>query len=256
MTAPDERLVTLYVDLLKRSLLDVVYDDHEASVTGSRRAPNWPARAHTMIGAQRLDNVEFCARDVLRRGVPGDFIETGVWRGGATILMRGVLQAYGITDRTVWVADSFAGLPPPDPALFPDDAGDRHHTYDALAVPLSEVQRNFDRYGLLDQHVRFLEGWFRDTLPHAPIERLAVLRLDGDMYESTMVALEALYPKLSAGGYCIADDYGAVPACARAVDDFRARYAVREPMRTVDWTAVYWMKEARGAVTAEAVSGR
>jgi O-methyltransferase len=255
MTFPDERLISLYVDLLKRSLLDVIYDAHEASVTGSRRAPNWPVRAHTMIGAKRLDNVEFCTRDVLRRDVPGDFIETGVWRGGATILMRGIVQAYGITDRTVWVADSFAGLPPPDTARFPEDAGDQHHTHDALAVPLAEVQRNFDRYGLLDQGVRFLEGWFRDTLVHAPIERLALLRLDGDMYESTMVALEALYPKLSAGGYCIADDYGAVPACAKAVDDFRERYAIRAPMHAVDWTAVYWMKEAREAVTAEAVAG-
>jgi O-methyltransferase len=241
-TLADERLITLYLDLLKRSLLDVIYDDHEVSVTGTRRGGQWPVRAHTMIGAERLDNVERCARDVVLRGVPGDFAETGVWRGGATILMRGVLQAYGVTDRAVWAADSFAGLPLPDPVRYPHDAGDSHHTWEALAVPLREVQRNFDRYGLLDGQVRFLEGWFRDTLASAPIERLALLRLDGDMYESTMIAFETLYPKLSSGGYCIVDDYGAVPACARAVEDFRGKHAIDEPMERVDWTAVFWMK--------------
>ncbi len=241
----DERLVTLYIDLLKRSLLDIIYDDHEVSVTGTPRGPHWPVRAHTMIGQKRLDNLEFCARDTLRREVPGDFIETGVWRGGAAILMRGVLQAYGISDRNVWVADSFAGLPAPDVIRYPEDAGDSLHTFEALAVPLAEVQRAFDRYGLLDERVRFLEGWFRDTLPDAPIGQLALLRLDGDMNESTMIALESLYPKLSAGGYCIVDDYGAVPSCAKAVEDYRDRNAIREPLETVDWTAVCWRKEAR-----------
>jgi len=242
--AAEERLVDLYLDLLKRSLLDVIYDDHELAAAGTRRGPHWPARAYTMIGPQRLDNLEFCARDALRRGVPGDFIETGVWRGGAAIFMRGILRAYGISDRDVWVADSFAGVPPPDVARYPADAGDSLHTFPALAVPLAEVRRAFDGYGLLDERVRFLEGWFRDTLPAAPIDRLALLRLDGDLYESTMIALVSLYPKVSVGGYCIVDDYGAVPSCAQAVEDFRDRYAIREPLRTVDWAAVYWMKEA------------
>jgi O-methyltransferase len=241
----EERLVDLYVDLLKRSLLDVIYDDHEIAVSGTRRGPLWPVRAHTMIGPQRLDNVESCARDALRRGVPGDFIETGVWRGGAAILMRGILEAYGVRDRTVWLADSFAGLPPPDPDRYPEDAGDRLHTFEALAVPLADVRRAFDRYGLLDERVRFLEGWFRDTLPNAPIDRLALLRLDGDMYESTMIALESLYPRLSPGGYCIVDDYGAIPSCAKAVEEYRDRHAIREPLESVDWTAVYWRKDAR-----------
>ncbi len=240
----DERLISLYVDLLKRALLDLVYDDHEAAVAGTPRGPHWPVRAYTMVGPARLDNIELCLRDALRRGVPGDVIETGVWRGGAAILMRGILRAYGVDDRTVWVADSFAGLPLPDATRYPADAGDVLHTFDALAVPLPAVRRAFERFGLLDDRVRFLEGWFRDTLPRAPIERLALLRLDGDMYESTIVALEALYPKLSPGGYCIVDDYGAVPACAKAVDDYRSAHALHEPLNRVDWTAVYWMKGA------------
>jgi O-methyltransferase len=201
-----------------------------------------PARAETMAGLRRLDNLQFCVTDVLRRGVPGDLIETGAWRGGVTIFMRAILEAYGDTERQVWVADSFQGLPKPDPERWPAEAGDEHWTVDQLAVPLEEVQANFARYGLLDERVRFLPGWFKDSLPAAPIERLAVLRLDGDMYGSTMEALEALYPRLSPGGYVIVDDYGAIAQCKEAVTDFRAANDIIDPMETVDWTGVYWQR--------------
>ena len=174
---------------------------------------DWPVDAETMIGMRRLDNLEHCIRDVCRQQVPGDLIETGVWRGGASIFMRGVLRALGETGRTVWLADSFEGLPRPDDAAYPHDAGDRSWREPTLAVSVEQVRANFSKYGLLDDEVRFLVGWFADTLPTAPIERLAVLRLDGDLYESTIVALRSLYPKLSPGGYVIVDDWGAIPAC-------------------------------------------
>jgi O-methyltransferase len=189
-----------------------------------------------MIGLKRLDNLQYCVTDVLRRGVPGDLIETGAWRGGATIFMRAILEAYGDTERQVWVADSFQGLPRPDPERWPAEAGDEHWRMGQLAVSLEDVQANFARYGLLDERVRFLPGWFKDTLPTAPIERLAVLRLDGDIYGSTMEALEALYPKLSVGGYVIVDDYGAIPQCKEAVTDFRSAHGIIDLMETVDWT--------------------
>jgi O-methyltransferase len=203
---------------------------------------DWPREAETMIGLRRLDNLQSCIVDVLRRGVPGDLIETGVWRGGATIFMRAVLKAYGDTQRIVWVADSFQGLPKPDLQRYSQDAGDKHWTYQELAISLDEVKSNFVRYGLLDDQVRFLVGWFRDTLPTAPIERLAVLRLDGDMYESTMDALRALYPKLSPGGYVIVDDYGAVPGCKAAVEAFRAEHGITDPIEPIDWTGVFWRR--------------
>ena len=202
----------------------------------------WPLVAHTMIGLKRLDNLEFCIEQVITNGVPGDFIETGVWRGGATIFMRAVLKAYGVTDRCVWVADSFEGLPPPDARKYPPDAGDRLHEATALAVSLEQVKANFDRYGLLDDQVRFLKGWFCDTLAAAPIERLAVLRLDGDMYQSSMDALVNLYPKVSQGGYVIVDDYGAIPACRQAVNDYRAANGITEEIRDIDWTGIFWQK--------------
>ena len=203
---------------------------------------DWPLLAHTMIGRKRMENLRFCVEDVLANGVPGDFIETGVWRGGACIFMRGILAARGVTDRCVWVADSFAGLPPPNAEKYPADSRDKLHSCPELAVPLETVKATFERYGLLDDKVRFLEGWFKDTLPSAPIEQLAVARLDGDMYESTIDALTNLYPKLSPGGYLIVDDYGAVRACRKAVSDYRAQHGIADPIKTIDSSGVFWQR--------------
>ena len=201
-----------------------------------------PSDAETMIGLKRLDNLQNCIVDVLESDVPGDLIEAGVWRGGATIFMRAVLEARGDAQRTVWVSDSFEGLPKPDPAAYPADAGDRHWALDHLAISLDEVKENFERYGLLDPRVRFLKGWFKDTLPSAPIKKLAILRIDADMYGSTMEVLQSLYSKLSVGGYVIVDDYGALPGCKKAVEDFRAENGIAEEIEKIDWTGVYWQK--------------
>jgi O-methyltransferase len=154
-----------------------------------------------------------------------------------------VLKAYDVRDRSVWVADSFEGLPPPSPA-YPADAGSTLHERAELTVPLETVRDNFHKYDLLDDQVHFLKGWFSETLPRSPIRTLAVLRLDGDLYESTMDALSNLYDKLSVGGYLIVDDYGAVPGCKVAVTDFRNQHHITEPILEVDWTAVYWRKLA------------
>jgi O-methyltransferase len=161
---------------------------------------------------------------------------------GAAVLMRAVLKAYEVHDRKVWCADSFAGLPPPDATHFRADRGDVHHTYTQLAVSLEEVEKNFKKYDLLDDQVVFLRGWFKDTLPSAPIDRLAILRLDGDMYESTIQAFDALYNKVSPGGFVIVDDYGAVSACKAAVHDFRDRKHISESIIRIDWGGIFWRK--------------
>src|SRR5581483_617690 len=209
-------IVSAYLDLMERCLLNTIYEDHPFDPWSGgtfnpetrRLGRDWPSIAHTMIGHVRLSNFRQLIEDVIREGIPGDIIETGVWRGGACILARAVLKAYGVTDRRVWVADSFEGLPPPAPDRYPADAGDRHSEMTQLAVSLAQVQENFRKYDLLDDQVEFLKGWFKDTLARAPIERIAVLRLDGDMYQSTYEALAALYDKVPAGGYVIVDDYG------------------------------------------------
>jgi O-methyltransferase len=126
---------------------------------------DWPVYAQTMVGLKRLRNVRECVETALADGVPGDLIEAGCWRGGVAIMMRGILRAHGVEDRAVWAADSFAGLPAPNPERFPADAGDVGHKAEELAVSLDEVRDNFRRYELLDDQVKFLEGWFSETLP-------------------------------------------------------------------------------------------
>jgi O-methyltransferase len=207
-----------------------------------RQGLDWPRDAETMIGTLRLNNLHDCIKTVIADNVPGDFIETGVWRGGSCIFMRGALEAYDEPSRVVWLADSFEGLPKPNADAYPDDRADVHWTHAELAISLEQVQANFARYGLLDERVKFLKGWFKDTLPTAPIQRLALLRLDGDMYESTIQALDALYPKLSPGGFCIVDDYGAVPACKSAISDYRQTHDIGAPLHEIDWAGVYWRK--------------
>jgi O-methyltransferase len=204
---------------------------------------DWPLRAETMIGLKRLDNIEFCVQQIIMDNIEGDFIETGVWRGGSVIFMKALLQEARISDRTVWVADSFEGLPKPDKTKYAADAEDLHYTRQELAISLERVRQNFEKYNLLDENVKFLKGWFKDTLPTAPVKKLALLRLDGDMYESTMDGLTNLYPKLSKGGFIIVDDWGAVPGCRLAVEDYRKANNILEEVKTVDWTGVYWRKE-------------
>lgn len=200
-----------------------------------------PVYAQTMIGLERLGNLRRCVESVVREQVPGDLIEAGAWRGGAGIMMRGVLAAYEDTARRVWVADSFEGLPRPDPERFPLDAQDVNYTAEELAVSLEEVEANFERYGLLDDRVRFVEGWFRDTLPGLSGETWSVVRLDGDLYESTIDGLRHLYPQLSVGGYLIVDDFG-FDNCRTAVEDYRREHGIREKIERIDWVGAFWQR--------------
>lgn len=201
---------------------------------------DWPSLAQTMIGVARMRNLRQLCESAILNDIPGDFIETGVWRGGACIYMRGILEAHGDVHRRVFVADSFRGIPQPSPQTYIADAGDLLHENAALAISRQIVEENFRKYGLLDDRVVFLEGWFKDTLPVAPIEKLSVLRLDGDMYESTIQALDALYHKVSRGGSVVVDDYQLAP-CALAVNDFRARHGVTSPLLPIDRDAVWWL---------------
>lgn len=271
----------MYLDLLKRCLLNEVYLDDElrllylrSCLAGdeefdfavyhdirSRRPDRYEALqaarrigqfvdrnihnsgfSHTMIGRERLDSLHRCLDLVVAEGIRGDLMECGVWRGGACIFMAGFLREHGITDRKVIVADSFDGLPPStaeqdlhltlDKSVFPE-----------LAVSLDEVQANFASYGLLDDNVRFVPGWFSESLASTPSDRLALLRLDGDLYESTMDSLVALYDRVEPGGVVIVDDWGVLPPCRRAVEDFfAARGEAVPPVTEIDWSGVFFRK--------------
>lgn len=280
-TTTADALRDLYLDIVKRSLTGALAEDNDSILGGVRmqgakslkkRAANmvagaagkldleitykkpydaqaresgldWPARAESMIGLKRMTNIQESIAAIMADGVPGDLIETGVWRGGATIFMKANLTAWGDTARTVWVADSFEGLPAPDAARYPADTGDELFTQTGLAVGLETVKNNFRRYDLLDDRVEFLVGWFKDTLPVAPIEQLALMRLDGDMYESTIQAIEVLYPKLSPGGFCIIDDFGSHASQAgQAIHDYREQHGITEEIVQIDPFGAYWRK--------------
>jgi hypothetical protein len=246
-------VIGLYLDLLKKSLTQTHFAK-EPEVGHERFVHEFiqhyiEGGCVSMLPLARLDNLQFCITDIIRREVPGDLIEAGVWRGGATIFMRAVLKAHEITDRVVWVADSFEGLPEPDPQKYPLEAKTHagavmNKSYRHFAVSLEEVQRNFMAYGMLDDQVRFLKGWFSDTLLSAPIKVLSIMRLDGDYYESTMDCLVNLYDKLSIGGYAIIDDYGedSWTYCREAVDTFREQRGIEDPMISIDPKCYFWQR--------------
>ena len=243
----------LYLDLLKRCLTRLLFPDRSVQYPVMVTAPfsardrikgrDWPTEAETMVGLFRLDSLQACVVNALEAQTQGDLVEAGVWRGGASIMMRAILKAFGDGHRRVWLADSFQGLPHPDPLRYPSDCGDRHHQMsEYLGVTVEQVKSNFRRYELLDDQVSFLPGWFRDSLPDAPIQQIAVLRLDCDMYESTTQVLENLYRKVSDGGFVVVDDYGGLSNCRKAVDDFREAHRIAEPLFRIDWTGVFWQK--------------
>jgi nucleoid DNA-binding protein len=270
-----------YLTLMKRALTNLIYPEHELrmdlletdgslgdQVEHDRRMRdirytdpqsfaslvyhkthgfNWQRKvtrySHTMVGLRRLDNLHYCAASVFANGVEGDFLEAGVCQGGGAIFLRALQVAYGAAERRTWVADSFCGLPEPRTPLDVEYELDlREQRYPWLAVTSDAVRDNFKTYDLLSENVRFLEGWFSDTLPAAPIDKLAILRIDGDLYESTHDALVALYDKLSPGGFVIIDDFGAFEPCRVAVREFREQRGVTAPLRPIDWTGVYWQK--------------
>lgn len=248
------------IEILKRALIDCIYQeelrdkffakelsqaDKDIILSEGVRDPSvgdgWinPSRAETMVGLPRLSNFQSCIQDTIDSGIEGDIIETGVWRGGACILASAIVK-YNKSDKKVYVADSFEGLPKPEDK-YEADKGDPHHTLEHLKVSLEQVQDNFKKYGLLTENVSFIKGFFKDSLKKVPFKKLAGLRLDGDMYSSTWEVLTLLYDKLSVGGYLIVDDYY-LPACKKAVDDFRESNNITEDIVRVDWTGIYWKK--------------
>lgn len=279
----DAEMRNRYLDLLKRALVNLIYPEHElriellerrcrasegrpseqlmrdiryrspeeyealvaSKLDGSVRHRRPSRFSHTMVGMARLHNLEYCARKVFAEGVPGDFLEAGVCQGGAAIYLRALQLAFGEADRQVWLADSFEGLPPPthelDVAEGLDWSAERQPW---LACDLPAVKDNFRTYGLLDDGVRWLPGWFADTLPSAPVGQIAILRADADLYQSTREVLDSLYDRVSPGGFIVIDDYGTIEACRLAVDTFREERGITEPIRRIDWTGVYWRRDA------------
>ena len=196
-----------------------------------------PVDALTMVGDVRLANLRWCIETVINEKINGDIIECGVWRGGACIYAKAVLNELG-SQKKVFVADSFNGFPEPK---WNWDKGANFLDDPTLKVSIDTVRENFKKYGLLDDRVIFIEGFFSATLPSLN-ETFSIVRADGDLFESTIDILMNTYEKLSVGGIVIIDDY-ALECCRQAVEQFRALNDITEPLVNIDQFAVYWRKQ-------------
>lgn len=182
------------------------------------------------MGEVRLSHLESCLDKLRADGVGGDLVDCGTGRGGGAIFMRGYLDAHHVADVSVWVADTFR-VEDEDPSDLLD-----------LAADLSAVRQSFSQLGLLDDRVRFLQGPPSDTLPEAPIDGVALLRIGRGKWSATG-ALDLLYDKVAEGGVVIVDEYGA-PGVQEAVDAFRERHGITDAMERIDWLAASWRKVA------------
>jgi hypothetical protein len=200
---------------------------------------NYDDKCYTMIGLLRLMNICDLAKVVFQHKIPGDFCECGVWRGGAVIFMKALLDSYN-EKRKVFVCDSFKGFEGITHSTETDDNRMESLMKDFPSASEEQVRANFEKFELLDESVVFVPGFFKESLATAPIEKLSILRLDADLYEPTLTVLETLYPKVVPGGFVIVDDYLNVPACAQAVRDY---FKDKLPgMCQIDWSGVWFQK--------------
>lgn len=216
---------------------------------------DWPLDGFTMAGGIRLDNVRFVLTRVIEDGVPGGFLEAGVWRGGSSIYAAAVTKALGRPAMPIIVCDSFQGLPK---AAAGGNDKDFWSEMDYLRVSQEQVADNFRAVGLLDDRVSFVRGFF-DTSLYALGKTmksgdLAVLRGDGDMYESFQDIMFNLYDKLSIGGFFICDDYS-VPEARKAVHEFRERHGISNSAEPIielpDGVGAFWRKQTEPLLDME-----
>lgn len=201
-----------------------------------------------MTGVPRLTALIDAVRHCIRRDVPGDFAECGVWRGGSVLAMILTLQQLGAEDREVHLYDTFEGMTeptehdtspfhPPALELWESSSGRPwKEFFDGRTNARSAVHETLLQTGYPAELIKLVEGPVERTLPGAAPERLALLRLDTDWYESTLHELRHLYPRLVPGGVLIIDDYGHWEGCRRAVDEYFSTEAAPLLLNRIDYT--------------------
>lgn len=230
---------TLYNDIIMNEStieIDFKLDDRRF------RGNDWPGETgHTMVGNLRIRNIKETLLDVIASNVKGDFAEFGVWRGGSCIYAAGLFEVMGITDRQVHVFDAFGTL----------DAGTGGYgaSNDYLAVNKTQVKFNFWKYGLLENDkVHFYQGLFQETAPQFKQylqengKVLAVLRIDGNFYDSYYSVLENLFDLVSENGYVIFDDIRSHPAVQKAWKDFQKSHGIDIQLTHIDDHSAYLKK--------------
>ena len=216
----------------------VVEEPHDEAIWNS-------VKEYTMTGKLRVMALVQAVRFVVESGVPGDFVECGVWRGGSAMAIAMKLESMGVRDRRIWLYDTFQGMTEPTDADVEAHSGRRASDLLARTIRgdgsniwciagLSDVRRNMELTRYPEENIRFVEGDVLRTLPNTKPEQIALLRLDTDWYESTRVELSELYPRLQVGGICILDDYGYWRGSKQAADEYFAENGPRPLFNRID----------------------
>jgi hypothetical protein len=212
-------------------------------------------RPYTMTSAERLWSLLNAVRYVVAEGLPGDFAECGVWRGGSVMAMAHELGNLGVHDRRIWLYDTFAGMTDPTAAdveagtgvtaaqmLESTEVGDGNNVW--CVAGRSDVEANLRTTGYPMEQFTLVEGDVAVTLKESVPDEISLLRLDTDWYESTRVGMEVLYPRLVVGGVCILDDYGHWQGARSAVDEYFAAMGRRPYMHPIDYSGRVFIKTA------------
>lgn len=252
-----ELIGRLGYELRKKEARVLGYDHEERAVAAISRI-----RPFTMLPAERLIALYQQAAHCEKAGLPGAFVECGVWKGGSVALMALANLDQGAARRDLHLFDSFTDICEPDQAVDGEravrevKAWSKDGGTSGKLAPVAGFYDSMGGAGTLEGNKALLEktvgypaekihyhvGWFQDTLPEARIPEIAILRLDGDWYASTKVCLEHLYDKVVPGGFVIIDDYGAYEGCRKAVDEFRRNKGITAYLHHIDGESRYWIK--------------
>jgi O-methyltransferase len=189
---------------------------------------------YTKLSCRRARALERLAASVERYGVPGALVDCGAWNGGSTVLLSN-----GAPSREAWAFDAFEAYPGPGALDGPDSADWSRK----IIGSDRRVREAFERFAQ-PRRLHIVKGLFEDTFPQTASEigEVAILHADSDWYESVMLTLQTFYPRVSAGGYVVIDDYGWWEGARRAVDEFRRVKNISAPLRWIDASGVYWSK--------------
>ena len=197
----------------------------------------------TMVKNQNLRLLYDLVSEIIERQMPGDIVECGVWNGGSAAMMGVASMEDPLEKKTrnIWLFDSFEGLPPP---------GDRDGDMERQSYfpgwnkgNIKLVQEVFGKFSYPSENLKIVPGWFDETIVREPIERIVILHIDADWYQSVRTVLELLYSRVVPGGYVVLDDYGLWPGCERAVLDYFAEHEISAAIvRTVGKQGAYFQK--------------
>jgi O-methyltransferase len=230
---------SLYYRNLTGHYLQNVSLSHPMSFLNSFRMMRlvYRVRGYTAVFVPRLVALYKLSEEINQRSMPGDIVECGVYNGGSAAIMAALCEKTPVS-RSVWLFDSFEGLPKPT-----DKDGDEAPAYEGWCHgDLSKVKEVLRKLRIPESRIHIVKGWFRDTFPKVEIPKIAILHIDADWYESVKLCLEKFYDSVQPGGYIVLDDYGDWQGCRIATDEFLKKRVHDVKLIQVDYTGFYFQK--------------